>query len=63
MLAGMTDVPIIGSISRIVDATEQSTEAADLRRFILAGASLLAVCVLFIVVQGPLLNLLHSLAG
>ena len=63
MLAAMTDVPIIGSISRIVDSGEHQREAADQRKFFLAGAALFAACVLFVVVQGPLLSLLHKLAG
>jgi polysaccharide chain length determinant protein (PEP-CTERM system associated) len=63
MLSGMTDVPIIGSISRIVDAQGKGSEAADLRKLVLTSASLLAVCVVFIAVQGPLLNLLHSVTG
>ncbi len=63
MLTAMTDVPIIGLISRIVDAKDRGREAADRRRLMLAGASLFGVCVVFVIVQGPLLQLLHSLTG
>ena len=63
MLTAMTDVPIIGSISRVFDSDEHRRETADLRKFVLSSAALFAVCVLFVIAQGPLLHLLHSLAG
>lgn len=62
MLARMTDVPIIGTVSLIVDSEQKAMEAADLRKLMLACGSLAGLCAVFIAVQRPLLNLLHNLA-
>jgi polysaccharide chain length determinant protein (PEP-CTERM system associated) len=63
MLNRMTSVPVIGSVSRIVSGELKLAESADYRRFGLAGAALAGLCAVFVVVQRPLLNLLHSFTG
>lgn len=62
-LARITDIPVIGSISRIVKADQKKFEAADFRNFLFACASLAGLCAVFIVVQRPLLRLLQGLTG
>ena len=62
-LASLTGLPIIGSISQIVSAEQRLRDAADYKKFLLACASLVGVCAVFILVQRPLLRLLHSLAA
>jgi len=63
MLARLTAVPVIGSVSRVVGAQQQAIETTDRRRLVFACASLAGACVVFMAVQGPLLHLLRAGAG
>jgi polysaccharide chain length determinant protein (PEP-CTERM system associated) len=62
-LTRITKLPVIGSISRVVDAGQRAADATDLRRLYYAYASLAALCALFVVAQRPLLRLLHGLSN